>query len=126
MSDFYTCQWVNCDFLADFKCSCQYYSCATHSEEHMNNLPDHQRTLLLLSLLPQDQVGLNATEDALKHRMKALISQIVSEKDEKLENLLRRIRVVEEEFSQEIERCLRRHDSLLKVLRKPRKEGLFP
>ena len=128
MSLFEVCQVDNCPSLAEVRCSCGIYICRSHLGEHvLNNLNSpHQQTPVSQSLTPEDASGLQVTEDTLQRRLKALVSEIVSERNKRVESLLRKVREIEEQFSQEIEMFLRRQDSLLRILKEIRERGYAP
>ena len=128
MSSFILCQWDNCTSPAEVKCSCDFFVCAVHQRDHVSSRPEipHQQVLIILNLTQQDSSGLQTTDDALKQRVEALVSQIVLKRDKKVEHLLMRIREIEEKCSQEIESLLAGRYNLARILKEIREKELVP
>ena len=77
-------------------------------------------------MTPQDVFGLQTIEDNLRHHLDILVSQLVYDRDKRVESLLRVIREIDEECSKDIDFLLKGQYNLGKILKEIRDKELVP
>ena len=126
MSIFPSCQWDQCEVEAEISCSCGFLCCgATHFGEHSLTQQGgvHQGTKNCIALTDED---LQLIQKAESSWFANELQQIVSEKTRKVDELLRKIKEIDLEYSRKVDFAINCQKEVKEILRKVQERKMIP